>query len=568
MTLIETVKKYPQGLVGRAYRFSENAHKGQKRKTEEPYFSHALAAAETLSEWKLDEATIAAGLLHDTVEDTGVSLEAIRKEFGDEIAFLVDGVTKLGKIKYRGVEARAENLRKMILAISQDLRVIFIKLADRLHNMATLSALPREKQKRVAMETSEIYAPLAYRLGMQTLSGDLEDLALPYIHPEEWKWLKAHVKEEYEKREDYLERIKPEVEKILYGEGIKPLVIDFRAKHYSSLYKKLLRYNMDFERIYDLVAFRIIVKTVDDCYAALGLIHKLWPPLPGRIKDYIASPKPNGYQSLHTTVIGPEEKIVEFQIRTKEMHQEAELGIAAHWIYQQQKGFRSYFQWKPARVKIEDIEWVRQLRNWLSTRSSLETKPEEFVESMKIDFFKDRIFVITPRGDVLDLPAGSTPVDFAYHIHSEIGDTCVGAKINGTFAPLDEELRSGDVVEIITQKNKKPSKDWLKFAKTAVAKNHIRNALKEKAQLFRKKVPTRTEIRLVVKDRIGLLKDITSVIASSRVSILSLHAKASPGSHFPVDKIECDTTDKQKIEKLILKLKKIKEIKEVSYKII
>lgn len=568
MTVPETAKKYPQGLVGRAYRFSENAHKGQKRKTEEPYFNHALAAAETLLEWKLDEATVAAGLLHDTVEDTGVSLEAIRKEFGDEVAFLVDGVTKLGKIKYRGQEARAENLRKMVLAISQDLRVIFVKLADRLHNMKTLSALPREKQKRVAMETSEIYAPLAYRLGMQTLSGDLEDLAFPFIHPDEYKWLKVQVKEEYEKRNEYLERIKPEVEKILSKEGIKALVIDFRAKHYSSLYKKLLRYNMDFEKIYDLVAFRIILKTVDDCYAALGLIHKLWPPLPGRIKDYIASPKPNRYQSLHTTVIGPEEKIVEFQIRTKEMHQEAELGIAAHWVYQQQKGFRSYFQRMPARVKIEDIEWVRQLRNWLSTRSSLETKPEEFVESMKIDFFKDRIFVITPRGDVLDLPAGSTPVDFAYHIHSEIGDTCVGAKINGTFTPLDEELRSGDVVQIITQKNKKPSKDWLNFAKTAVAKNHIRNALKEKEQILRKRVPTRTEIRLVVKDRIGLLKDVTAAIASSHVSILNLHTSAPSGSEFPTDKIEIATTDKKKIEKLILKLKKIKEIKEISYKII
>jgi GTP pyrophosphokinase len=250
------------------------------------------------------------------------------------------------------------------------------------------------------------------------------------------------------------------------------------------------------------------------------------------------------------------------------MHQEAELGIAAHWVYQQQKGLRGYFHLKSARPKLEDVEWVRQLRSWLSTRSSLETKPEEFIESMKIDFFRDRIFVITPRGDVLDLPAGSTPVDFAYHIHSEIGNACVGAKVNGTFVPLDEELHSGDVVEIVIQKNKKPSEDWLKFVKTSVAKSHIRNALKEKDRVLRKRMPTKTELRLVVKDRIGLLKDITSVIASLRLSILNLHTTASAGSDFPIDKIEIATTDKRKVEKLVLKLKKIKEIKEISYKVL
>ncbi len=359
MSVKEFAKKNPESLIGRAYAFAEKAHTGQKRKSGEPYFNHALATAEILQSWHMDEATVAAGLLHDTVEDTGVPLETIKKEFGEEVAFLVDGVTKLGHIKYRDnaalaekgrgktgaltaaalatEQSKAENLRKMILALSQDLRVVFIKLADRLHNMQTLAALPPAKQKRVALETDEIYASLAYRLGMHNVSGELQDLAFPYLHPREYEWLLRAAKERFAERSKYLEKIKPQVKKLLKEHDIKPLDIEIRAKRYSSLYKKLLKRDMDIDRVHDLVAMRVIVETLPECYAALGVIHEAWPPLPRRIKDYIAMPKPNAYRSLHTTVIGPDGKRVEFQIRTKEMHDENEYGVAAHWIYKENK---------------------------------------------------------------------------------------------------------------------------------------------------------------------------------------------------------------------------------------
>lgn len=369
MTVAETARKKPNTLIGRAYAFAERAHKGQQRKNGEPYFNHVLATAETLQQWRMDEQTIAAGLLHDVVEDTAVTEEELKKEFGDEMAFLVDGVTKLSRIKYRGTEAKAENLRKMILAISQDLRVIFIKLADRLHNMKTLSALPPVKQKRIALETSEIYAAIAYRLGMWELSGELQDIAFIYLQPEEFKWLKEHVADEFETRRKYLEKIKPELEATLKRANIKPVSIDFRAKRYYSLYKKLHQHEMDINRVYDLVALRLVFETVPECYAALGVINNLWPPLPGRIKDYIAMPKPNNYRSLHTTVIGPEGKHVEIQLRTKEMHDENEFGIAAHWLYKEQQK-TGFFSGKNANKEplgeklAASLAWLKQLRDW------------------------------------------------------------------------------------------------------------------------------------------------------------------------------------------------------------
>ncbi|MDO8536799.1 MAG: RelA/SpoT family protein [bacterium] len=566
MTIKELIKNNPAGIIAKAYEFASHAHVGQKRKSGELYFNHVLQAAEILNRWHLDEATIAAGLLHDTVEDTGVALETIKKEFGEEIAFLVDGVTKLGHIKYRGAESKLENLRKMILALSQDLRVVFIKLADRLHNMRTLGALPPVKQKRIAMETDEIYAPLAYRLGMQNVSGELHDLAFPVLNPEEDKWLKKIAIEHYKSRQRYLEKIKPSLLQIFQMHDVKPLAIDFRAKRYSSLYQKLLRHQMDIEKIHDLVAMRVVVSDISECYAVLGLIHEQWPPLPGRIKDYIAMPKPNNYRSLHTTVIGPENKIIEFQIRTKEMHDENEYGIAAHWLYEQKK--------KGEEVSVkkltEEIKWVEQLKNWMKRAGGdKEVDHEEFLQSMKIDFFKNRIFVITPKGDVIDLPAESTPVDFAYHIHSEVGNSCVGAKVNAQIVPLDHKLRSGDAVQIIIQKNKKPSEDWLKFVKTAVARDHIKYALREKNQ-FAKSVrsPTKTELKIVVEDRVGLIKDISAIIARSHMNILNFEAKHQAGSRFPVDRVEIASIDKQKIEKLILKLKNIKGVREISYKLV
>ena len=564
MSIKELAKKEPQGLIGRAYAFSLEAHKKQQRLSGEPYFNHALATAETLFSWRLDDATVAAGLLHDTVEDAGVSLETIQKEFGKEVAFLVDGVTKLGHIKYRGAEHKAENLRKMILALALDLRVVFIKLADRLHNMQTLGALPPAKQKRVALETDEIYAPLAYRLGMHYLSGELEDLAFPYLHPREHRWVLSATKGQFEERLSYLERMKPRVKKLLEEHDLRPLDIEIRAKRYASLYKKLLKRDMDMGRIYDLVAMRVVMNTVAECYAALGVIHEAWPPVPRRIKDYIAMPKPNGYRSLHTTVIGPEGKMIEFQIRTKEMHDENEHGVAAHWLYDEtRRGEKTASGKKLA----EEITWVQQLKHWQERFFGKIDDPEEFLRAMKIDFFKDRIFAVTPTGDVIDLPRGATPIDFAYHIHSAIGDSCTGAKVNGAMVHLDRELRSGDVVEILTQKGKKPSEDWLRFAASGIARDHIKNALRERGRFAQgARQATRAELRVSVITRIGLIKDISSVIAHQHLGIISFHTDIASGSRFTFYRVEITTADKEKLERLIAKIKKVDGVKEISYR--
>lgn len=571
MNVKEFAEKNSSSLVGRAYSLAKKAHAGQKRKSGEPYIIHCLAAAQHVANWNLDEQSIAAALLHDVVEDTSISLEELRTGFGEDVAFLVDGVTKLGKIKYRGVETQVENLRKMILALSEDIRVIIVKLADRFHNMTTLEALPPQKQKRVALETMDIYAPLAYRLGMQRLSGELEDLAFPYIYPQEYKWLIENIKERYEERERYLERVKLIAVEELKKNGIEPLLADSRAKRYASLYKKLLRYEMDIEKIYDLVALRIVVGTVEECYAALGIIHKLWPPLPGRIKDYIALPKPNGYRSLHTTVFCLDQKITEIQIRTREMHEESENGIAAHWAYEQGKGGKAYARRQAITAEKKELAWVQQLRNWQNEF----TNPEEFISSLKIDFFQDRIFAITPKGEVIDLPAGATPIDFAYQIHSAIGDACSGAKVNGKIVPLNYELRSGDVVEIMTQKNKLPSESWLEFAKTASAKHHIKARLRSashgKSGSLAKvhRVPTHVEFRITVEDRIGLLKDISSILSRSHLNIASLNTQSPEvRGKFPVLRIRCDTADREKIEKLVLKLKGVREVREISYRLL
>ncbi len=578
--LKDLITKEPDGLIARAYMFAERAHKGQLRKSGEPYFNHPRATAEILHEWHLDDATIAAGLLHDTVEDTGVPLETIRKEFGDEVAFLVDGVTKLGHIKYRGeqgtaeaaAQSKAENLRKMVLALSEDLRVVFIKLADRLHNMRTLGALPPAKQRRIALETDEIYAPLAYRLGMHNLSGELQDMAFPYLYPQEYRLLLSTSKEHYEERMKYLEAIKPQVEKLLAEHGIKPLDLEIRAKRYSSLYKKLLRRDMDMGRIYDLVAMRVIVDTLPECYAALGVIHEAYPPLPRRIKDYIAMPKPNAYRSLHTTVIGPEEKTIEFQIRTKAMHDENEYGVAAHWLYKQKTDPSGKAKMPSGQKLAAELKWVQQLKNWQEQFSGQSAAdPEGFLRSMKIDFFQDRIFAVTPRGDVIDLPFGSTPIDFAYHIHSEVGNSTIGARVNGAVVPLDHLLKSGDVVEIVMQKGKKPSEDWLRFVKTSIARDHIRISLRKKESAIRAAAAgsrslARTELKLLVEDRVGLIKDISGTIAQSRIGILSFHTEAAKGGALHMNKVEIQTNDKKKIEKIVARLQVIRGVREVSYK--
>jgi len=480
--IIDKCKKNNPGcdaeLIERAYEFAKKIHAGQKRASGEDYIFHCLGAAEIVAELKVDSKTIAATLLHDVIDDGPGDKEELEKQvekaFGKEITRLVNGITKLGKIKYRGAQRQIENLRKMFLVMAQDLRVVIIKLADRLHNMNTLSFLPPVKQQRIASETMNIYAPIADRLGIGHLKGDLEDLSFRYLMPGEYQWLANQVRDRMEEREKYLNKIIPDFKKEMLKEGVGLIGINWRAKHYWSLYKKLQRYEMNLNKIYDLVALRVVVKDIDDCYATLGLIHKLWRPLPGRIKDYIALPKPNGYQSLHTTVFCYGGKITEIQIRTAKMDEEAERGIAAHWYYSEQKGIKTYIKkiFTPAPEK--ELRWIKQLRDW---QKETESAPEEFFQSLKIDFFKDRIFVFTPMGDVIDLPEGATPLDFAFHIHSDVGQHCQGAKVDGKMVALNTALHNGQVVEIITQKNARPSRDWLKIAKTNQALGKIRQWL-------------------------------------------------------------------------------------------
>ncbi len=545
-------------LIDRAHEFAKEAHKGQKRLTGEPYFNHVLKTAEYLADWGLDETTIAAGLLHDTVEDTKITNEDLENEFGKDVAKLVDGVTSLGQVKYHGDENQKENLRKLILAMAEDLRVILIKLADRKHNMLTLGPLPKEKQKRIALETMEIYAPLAYRLGMQHLAGEMQDLAFPYVYPKEYRWLLKNMKERYGERETYLAKLKPEVKRELANQGINIAKIDFRAKRYTSLYKKLLQYEMDLDKIYDLVAFRIVVDSVEDCYGTLGVIHNIWSPLPGRFKDYIATPKPNGYRSLHTTILGPNQKIIEFQVRTKEMHEEAEHGVAAHFAYSE--GGK-----RPTKTPIKEISLVEQLRLWQKDL----TDQDEFIDAFKIDFLSDRILAITPKGEVVDLPYGATPVDFAYRIHSDIGDQCVAAKVNSKIVSLDHKLSSSDVVEIITQRNKKPSPSWLEFVATPSARNHIRSSIKSGTQSkLHKKKKQQVELKITAEDRVGLMADITRIISRSHINIVSIGSSEQKRGNFHTIRVKCDTENQSKIWKIILKIKTLKEVKEIDYRFV
>ncbi len=471
-------------LIRKAFDFAKEAHLGQKRSSGEDYVEHPLEVARILTEMKMDSNAVAAGFLHDVLDDTPRTTQELEKEFGKKISFLVQGVSKLGKIRYpkKGLEVkpaqerlqepidlRAENLRKMFFAMGQDLRVVLIKLADRLHNMETLGSLPPEKQKRIALETMEIFAPLANRLGMEDMKGRLEDLAFSYLYPKEYEWLMKNVKEKREAREKYLERVKSVLVKNLKKNGIKIIDVHYRPKYYWSLYRKLLKYETDFDRIYDLVALRVIVEDVKTCYQALGILHKLWKPLPGRIKDYIAFPKPNGYQALHTTLFCLEGKIIEIQIKTDQMHRESEYGICAHWA--EKEGIN-------LKTERKKFAWVSQLKEWQNKISS----PQEFWKRLKIDFFKNRIFVFTPKGDVIDLPEEATPVDFAYAVHTAVGNKCSAAKVNGKMVALSSVLKNGDMVEIITEKNKTPSRNWLEFTKTSMARSRIKNWLKQESR--------------------------------------------------------------------------------------
>jgi len=469
--------------VRKAWKFAKLAHTGQRRLTGDPYSSHALGTAKILSDWKLDETTIIAGFLHDSIEDGGATRDDLVSEFGEDVAVLVDGVSKVSHLKLRSSQKEGfiENLRKMFLAMARDLRVVLVKLADRLHNMETLSPLPPEKQKRIARETLEIYAPLAERLGMGHVKGQLEDLAFPYVFPEEYKKVEIESKPYYKKAEKYIQKMKRTLLKNLAEEGIKA-EIHARKKHLYSLSKKLERpgIDWDFEKIHDIVALRILVDTTVQCYAALGIVHNLFKPIPHvGISDFIAQPKPNGYRSIHTKVFGLKGKQVEVQIRTKVMHEEAEFGLAAHWAYSDVKRVGKVHDKVLEKMGVsasaERLSWVRQLADWQKEI----TDAKEFLRAVKFDALGHRNFVFSPKGDVFDLPMGATPVDFAFAVHTALGNFIKGAKVDGKIVPLDYKLRSGQVVEILKSKNpKKPNNDWLDFVVTTTAINQIKKSLK------------------------------------------------------------------------------------------
>lgn len=446
-----------------AFEVAEKAHHGQLRRSGEPYIEHCLHTAYVLTQIKADMNTVIAGLLHDVPEDTDYTLDDIEKLFGQDVASLVEGITKLSKIKYRGVERYAENLRKMFLAMADDLRVVLIKFADRLHNLKTLSALPPEKQLRIARETMEVYVPIAGLLGVERLKWQMEDICFKYLHPEEYK--KLEYKYEVERkaeRHKYIQKVKTALAEKLQEAKIN-FEITSRFKHLYSIYKKMQLKDRKFDEIYDVFALRVLVPTIEDCYKTLGIIHSVWRPMISRFKDYISVPKPNGYRSLHTTVFGPEGKATEFQIRTHEMEEKAKYGIAAHWYYKEKKISKD--------VPDKQLRWVKEI---LDIQKNAENT-HEFVKQVKFDVFRNRIFVLTPKGDVYDLPEGSTPIDLAYAVHSEIGNKCSGSLVNDKMTPLDTKLKNGDLVEIILDKTRKgPNYDWLKFAKTHKARNKIK----------------------------------------------------------------------------------------------
>ena len=462
-------------LLRRAYEFSARAHEGQTRRSGEPYLQHPLAVAGILTFLKLDVTAIVAGLLHDTLEDTVATQEELQTHFGDEVAHLVEGVTKIGQIPFRTYEEKqAENFRKMLLSMADDIRVVFIKLADRLHNMRTLGHLPERKQKQIAQETLEIYSPLANRLGMSGMKQELEDLCFQYLKTEAYSMLKLRVAKRDEERQDYVQSIIQETVDALAGAGLPGRVVG-RPKHLYSIHQKMESQGITFEEVHDLVAIRVITDTKINCYTILGVVHEAWPPVPERFKDYIATPRTNLYQSLHTTVLGPQGDHVEFQIRTEEMHRLAEYGVAAHWRYKEQ-------------VKVDErdekvFSWLRQFVEWHRDLSD----NRQFMDSVKLDLFHldvfhDVVFAFTPKGEVKELPLGSTPVDFAYAIHTQVGDRCVGAKVNGKIVPLRQELASGDTVEVLTSPTQVPQKEWLKFVRTSRARAKIKHYLKDEEQ--------------------------------------------------------------------------------------
>ncbi|MEK7376969.1 MAG: bifunctional (p)ppGpp synthetase/guanosine-3',5'-bis(diphosphate) 3'-pyrophosphohydrolase, partial [Candidatus Margulisiibacteriota bacterium] len=468
--LTEKIKVYEPNadfeLVKKAFEFAQITHKDQKRLSDEPFITHPMAVAEILTQLEQDSTAICASLLHDAIEDGGITEKQVADLFGDNVAKLVAGVTKLGRLSFDSKEEQqAENFRKMFLAMGEDIRVIVIKLADRLHNMRTLKYLSPEKQKETSLETKEIFAPLAHRLGIWSLKWELEDLAFYHLERDKFDQIKGLVAQKKEEREafmkDFIAQVKVALEKVAIKSAISG-----RTKHFYSIYQKLVQKNVEFDDIYDLIAIRVLVDSVKDCYAVLGVIHSIWKPIPGRFRDFIAMPKPNGYKTLHTTVIGHSGKPVEVQIRTKEMHKAAEYGIAAHWRYKEKDTDKAF---------DSKLAWLRQMLDYQKDVKDA----KDFMESLKIDLFIDEVFVYTPKGAVFSFPVDSTPVDFAYHVHTQVGNKCIGAKVNGKIVPLDYKLKTGDIIEILTGSKESPSFDWLDFVKTSGARAKIKHWLKK-----------------------------------------------------------------------------------------
>ncbi len=547
--LIRKIKNYDSDadleLVRKAYEFAEKVHHGERRASGEPYIQHCLETAYIIAELKQDSTSIAAALLHDVLENSSTTYMELEEKFGEDVAKLVDGVTKLSKIQYHDRQERdAESIRKMFLATTHDLRVLIIKLADKLHNMRTLEHLTSEQQQRISQATLDIYAPLAYRLGMANIKWELEDIAFKYLHPRMYAKFREKFGKKRIQREIEIRKIKKMIEKELSRHKI-PCKITGRPKHFYSIYKKMITKHRTFEELYDLTALRIITDSVKHCYEILGIIHILWKPIPGEFDDYIAMPKANMYQSLHTAVIGPEGQPIEIQIRTEEMHKVAEEGVAAHWGY---KGIKS------DKAFDKKLSWLRQILDW--HRESETSK--DFLDFLKIDFFQDEIYVFTPRGKVISLPKGSTPIDFAYHIHTGIGHTCTGAIVNGRIVPLRYELKNGDIVKILTSKNQNPKRDWLKIVKTTRAKTKIRQSLRET-----KKIPIiygmkKKEEKDEVKE--GTLLEISLRIKNPRIRLakcchpipgMKIQGFFSPPNKIVVHQSICKNIKKYKVRKRV-----------------
>ncbi len=547
-SILHNIKKYIPNpdlpLLRRAYNFSYRAHRDQLRLSGVPYIDHCLETVRILVDLRMDITTIVAGLLHDVVEDTGISIEEVSEKFGEEVGQLVDGVTKISELKFQSQEEQqAENFRKMIFSMAKDLRVIIIKLSDRLHNMRTLEHLPKKKAYRIALETKEVYAPLAHRFGIARIKWELDDLAFKALEPAEYTSIARQINERREAREAYIRRVVEPIQNALDKHGVEAKVMG-RAKTLSSIHKKMVNRDKPIEEIYDILAIRVIVSKVDDCYYALGILHTLFTPVQERFKDYIATPKSNMYQSLHTTVIGPEGRMVEIQVRTEEMHRIAEIGIAAHWKYKEQK------------IKEDELDrysaWVREMIDWHQEQLN----PEEYLDFLKTDLFTNEVFVFTPRGDLLKLPAGSTPVDFAFAVHTDIGMQCIGAKINGRIVGLNYKLHNGDSVEIITSQSQRPSRDWLTFVRTSKAKSKIKHWIKEtlsqEAEKLGEEILSRelkkyhvrlnkTKLEEIAKEWKGLsLERLYVALGHGEISFQRLLEKIDP------DKFSVEKTGKQK----------------------